>query len=82
MHKSIKAPTPWVPGKGLGFDIDPCQKTLISQPYEVRVQIKGPYPWNTKDENIKSFKKKSHVLKQRNFSDLQYTALNKSVVQY
>ena len=63
MHQSIKTPTPWVPGKGRGFYIDPSQKASISLPPEVRVQIKCPYPCGKKDENIKSFKKKRHVLK-------------------
>ena len=50
------------PGQGRGFDIDPSQKASISLPPEVRVQIKRPYPWGKKDENIKSFKKKEMYL--------------------
>ena len=44
MHQSIETPTPWVPGKGRGFDIDPSQKASISLPPKARVQIKSPYP--------------------------------------
>ena len=44
MHQSIETPTPWVPGKGRGFDIDPSQKASISLPPEAGVQIKRPYP--------------------------------------
>ena len=44
MHQSIETPTPWVPGKGRGFDIDPGQKASISLPPKARVQIKRPYP--------------------------------------
>ena len=59
MHQSIETPTPWVPRKaGRGFDIDPSQKASISLPPNARVQIKRPYPWGKKDENIKTFKKK------------------------
>ena len=32
MHQSIETPTPWVPGKGRGFVIDPSQKASISLP--------------------------------------------------
>ena len=53
MHQSIETPTLWVPGKGRGFDIDTDQKASISLPPEARVQIKRPYPWGNKDENIK-----------------------------
>ena len=70
MHQSIETPTPWVPGKGRGFDIDPGQKALISLPPKARVQIKRPYPWGKKDENIKTFKKKRNVFKRRNFPSL------------
>ena len=36
MHQSIEIPTPWVPGKGRGFDIDPGHKASISLPPEAR----------------------------------------------
>ena len=58
MYQSIETPTPWVPGKGRGFDIDPGQKASISLPLKARVQIKRPYPWGKNDKNIKTFKKK------------------------
>ena len=70
MHQSIETPTPWVPGKGRGFDIDPGQKASISLTPKARVQIKRPYPWGKKDENIKTFKKKRNVFKRRNFPSL------------
>ena len=44
MHQSIETPTPWVPGKGRGFDSDPGQKASISLLPEAGVQIKRPYP--------------------------------------
>ena len=44
MHQSIETPTPWVPGKGRGFDIDPGQKASISPPPKAGVQINRPYP--------------------------------------
>ena len=53
MHQSIENPTLWVSGKGRGFDIERGQKASISLRPEARVQIKHPYPWGNKDENIK-----------------------------
>ena len=61
MHQSIETPTPWVPGKGRGFDSDPGQKASISLLPEAGVQIKRPYPWGKKDENIKTFKEKTCI---------------------
>ena len=58
MHQSIETPTPWVPGKGMGFDIDLGQKVSMSLPPEAVVQIKRPYPWGKKVQTIKSFKEK------------------------
>ena len=69
MHQSIETLTPWVLGKGRGFDINPGQKALISLPPEARVQINCPNPLGNKEENIKSFKKKD-VFKRRNFPSL------------
>jgi len=43
VHQSIQTPTLWVPWKGRGFDIDPCQKVSISPTPEARLQIKQPY---------------------------------------
>ena len=71
MHQSIETPTPWVPGKDRGFDIDPGQKASISLPRKARVQIKRPYPCGKKDENIKTFKKKRNEFKRRNFPSLR-----------
>ena len=61
MHQSIETPTPWVPGKGRGFDSDPGQKASISLLPQAGVQIKRPYPWGKKDENIKTFKEKTCI---------------------
>ena len=72
MHQSIETLTPWVLGKGRGFDIDAGQKALISLPSEARVQINCPNPLGDKEENIKSFKKKRHVFKRRNFPSYMY----------
>ena len=69
MHQSIETLTLWAPGKGRGFDIDPGQKASISLPPEARVQIKRPYPWGNKDENI-SVKKKRHVFERLTFPTL------------
>ena len=44
MHQSIETPTPWVSGKGRGFDSDPGQKASTSLLPEAGVQIKRPYP--------------------------------------
>ena len=61
MHQSIETPTPWVPGKGRGFDSDPGQKASISLLPEAGVQIKRPYPWGKKDEKIKTFRVKTCI---------------------
>ena len=61
MHQSIETPTPWVPGKGRGFDIDPSQKASVSLPPDAGAQIKCPYPWGKKDEKIKTFKEKTCI---------------------
>ena len=83
MHQSIETSTPWVPGKGRGFDIDPGQKASISLPPKARVQIKRPYPWGKKDENIKTFKKKEMRLNGEIFQVYmyKYAALIKLLVQ-
>ena len=44
MHQSLETPTPWVPGKGRGFDIDPGQKASISLLPGAGAQVKRPYP--------------------------------------
>ena len=83
MHQSIETPTLWVPGKGRGFDIDPSQKASISLPPEARVQIKRPYPWGNKDENIKVSRKKDMYLNGELFqlNMYKYAALIKLLVQ-
>ena len=52
MHQSIEIPTPQVPGKGEGFDIDPGQKASIPPPPEGEIEIKCPYPWGKKFKTI------------------------------
>ena len=83
MHQSIKIPTLWVPGKGRGFDIDPAQKASIFLPAEARVQIKRPYPWGNKDENIKVSRKKEMYLNGEliQLYMYKYAALIKLLVQ-
>ena len=46
MHQSTETPTPQIPGKGGGFDIDPGQKT--SRPPEAEIEIKCPNTWGKK----------------------------------
>ena len=64
MHQSIKTPTPEVPGKGGGFDIDPGQKASKPPPPEVEIEIKCPYPWgkNFKTIQLLLWKEISNVL--------------------
>ena len=61
MHESIETPTPWVPWKGRGFDIDPGQKASISLLPGAGAKIKSPYPWGKKDEKIKTFKERACI---------------------
>ena len=75
MHQSNETPTLWVPGKGRGFDIDPGQKASLSLPPEARVQIKRPYPWGNKDENIKVSRKKDMYLNGKLFQLYMYKLL-------
>ena len=69
MHQSIETPTPWVPGKGRGFDIDPGQKASISLPPEARVQINSPTPEGRKMK-ISRVSRKKDIFKRINFPSL------------
>ena len=48
MHQSIETPTPQVPEKGGGFDIDPGQKASRPPPREAEIEIKCPNTWGNK----------------------------------
>ena len=80
---SIETPTPWVLGKGRGFDIDPGQKASISLHPEARVQIKRPYPESRKMKISKVSRKKDMWLNGEIFQVYmyKYAALIKLLLQ-
>ena len=63
--------------------LGPGQKASISLPPEARVQIKRPYPWGNKDENIKVSRKEDMYLNEEllQLYMYKYAALIKLLVQ-
>ena len=83
MHQSIETPTPWVSGKGRGFDIDPGQKASISLPLRLEFRSIAPTPAARKMKVSKLSRKKEMCLNGEIFQVYmyKYAALIKLLVQ-
>ena len=72
MHQSIETPTPWVPGKGRGFDSDPSQKASISLPPKARSSDQKPLPLRQERWKDQNFQRKDMYLNRESFQVYMY----------